>query len=73
MDLSDFVPFLRAKCAVRNVTFRTADDFFRDPMLTYVEKTWNQWLGPLVPDLPLFGAVIGDLRPQIMNLLATNR
>jgi predicted nucleotidyltransferase component of viral defense system len=71
MDLSDYVPFLRAKCAVRNVRFRTADDFFREPMLTYVGKTWNQWLGPLVPGLPQFDTVISELRPQIESLLPT--
>ena len=54
MDLSDFAPFLATKCAVRNVSFGGAEDFFQERMLTYVEKTWDQWLGPLVPDLPGF-------------------
>ena len=40
-------------------------------MLNYVEKTWEQWLGPLVPNLPEFGIVIGELRPQIATLLST--
>jgi uncharacterized protein len=69
MNLSEFAPFLREKCALRNVTFRTADDFLRDPMLSYIEKTWEQWLGPLVPGLPPFGTVINELRPQIQSLL----
>jgi len=69
MDLRDFVLFLRAKCAIRNVTFSGAADFFRDSMLTYVEKTWKQWLGPLVPGLPTFATVIGELRPQLDLLL----
>ena len=69
MDLDDFLPFLREKCAVRNVTFKVAADFFADPTLSYVEKTWEQWLGPLVPGLPSFETVIGELRPQIAALI----
>jgi hypothetical protein len=69
MDLSDFPTFLRAKCAVRNVTFAGPEDFFQDRMLAYVGKTWNQWLGPLVPMLPAVDTVIGELRPQIASFL----
>ena len=69
MDLSDFGPFLREKCAVRNVTFQGPEDFFQDRMLGYVEKTWEQWLGPLVPSLPTFHAVIGNLRPWVRELV----
>jgi hypothetical protein len=69
MDLSGFVPFLRQKCAVRNATFKGAGDFFQEPMLAYVEKTWDQWLGPLVPGLPTFERVVGELRPEIEALI----
>jgi predicted nucleotidyltransferase component of viral defense system len=69
MDLSDFPPFLREKCAVRNVTFDGPEDFFQERMLAYVEKTWDQWLGPLVPGLPAFVTVIGELRPQVASLV----
>jgi len=71
MDLSGFESFMRRKCAVRNVSFGRPDDFFRDVMLGYVEKTWEQWLGPLVPTLPLFETVMGGLRPQVEALLST--
>lgn len=69
MDLSDFSSFLRTKCAIRHVTFTDAADFFADPMLSYVEHTWDQWLGPLVPALPSFATVIGELQPQIAVLI----
>jgi hypothetical protein len=69
MNLSEFAPFLHEKCALRNVAFESADDFFPEVMMAYVEKTWTQWLGPLVPRLPPFATVIGDLRPQIDTLL----
>jgi hypothetical protein len=69
MDLADFVVFLRQKSAVRSVTFATAADFFPEKMMAYVEKTWQQWLGPLVPKLPAFSAVVQDLRPQVDALI----
>ncbi len=71
MDLTDFASLLREKCTVRDVSFEGPGDFFQETMLSYVEKTWDQWLGPLVPDLPPYGTVIGELRPQIDALLAS--
>jgi len=47
------------------VAFNGPNDFFENTMLAYIEKTWEQWLGPLVPDLPDFATVIGELRPMI--------
>jgi predicted nucleotidyltransferase component of viral defense system len=70
LDFFDFSSFLRAKCTIRNVSFKGPDDFFEETMLNYVEKTWEQWLGPLVPDLPDFNTVIGELRPKITFLVS---
>ncbi len=70
MKLDGFDAFLRVKCAAKNVSFQNEEDFFRGKMLTLVEKTWEQWLGPLVPDLPPFQTVIGELRPEIAKLLS---
>ncbi|MGA1840382.1 MAG: hypothetical protein ACMUIU_07130 [bacterium] len=53
------------------LTFKSPDDFFELKMIDYVERTWKQWLGPLVPDLPDFKRVIRDLRPQILFLYST--
>lgn len=71
MDLSDFDFLLREKCAVRAVTFKGPEDFFQGAMLAYVERTWDQWLGPLVPQLPAFERVIGELRPQVAALISS--
>ena len=65
-----FSSFLRAKCIILNLSFNGPDDFFEKTMLNYVEKTWEQWLGPLVPDLPDFSTVIDDLRPSIALLVS---
>jgi predicted nucleotidyltransferase component of viral defense system len=69
MDLSDFPDLLREKCAIRSVTFDGPDDFFQDAILSHVRRTWLQWLGPLVPDLPPFDTVIGELRLHLASLL----
>jgi hypothetical protein len=69
MDFSEFSSFLREKCAVRSVVFKSAGDFFQEAMLAYVEKTWDQWLGPLVPKLPTFETVVSELRPHIASIL----
>ena len=61
---------IAAKCTLRNVSFSSPDDFFERTMLNYIEKTWEQWLGPLVPNLPDFNTVIGELRPKITSLLS---
>ena len=73
MDLAGFDSFLREKCAVRGVSFTGPDDFFHEPMLAYVEDTWEQWLGPLVPGIPSFDTVINGLRPQVVALIPTVR
>lgn len=73
LDLSGFSSFLQDKCEVRKVSFKGPEDFFQKKMLEYVEKSWDQWLGPLVPELPAFATVIGELRPQIVSLLSVER
>jgi len=73
LDVTDFPAFLREKCAIRDVTFSGTESFFPDNMLTNVEKTWKQWLGPLVPELPSCKIVIEGLRSQIAALLGTPR
>lgn len=70
LDFSGFSDFLRSKCTVRNVSFDGPDDFFQETMLNYVDKTWQQWLGSLIPDLPDFETVIDDLRPRISLLVS---
>ncbi len=68
---SPFPTFLREKCATRGVTFSGPDSFFPEAILAVVEKTWKQWLGPLVPRLPPYSTVFQELRPQVAALLAS--
>lgn len=70
MDFVGFGNFLRTKCALKNVGFTNEGDFFRENMLKHVEKTWEQWLEPLVPDLPPSQTVIGELRLEIAKIIS---
>ena len=69
LDVEDFPEFLREKCSIRDVTFSGIESFFPETMLAEVEKTWKQWLGPLVPELPPCKVVIEGLRSQVATLL----
>ncbi len=73
LDTSDFPALLRKKCEIRDVAFSGPGSFFPEAMLATVEKTWKQWLGPLVPKLPPYQTIIKELRPQIDELLASGK
>jgi predicted nucleotidyltransferase component of viral defense system len=69
MDLTSFAALLHEKCALRHVAFRGTADFFQESMIQYVRKTWQQWLGPLVPGLPPCDTVLSELHPHIEALI----
>jgi predicted nucleotidyltransferase component of viral defense system len=70
MDLSNFASLLEKKCAYKGVSFSKVDDFFSENMISYVERTWEQWLGPLVLSLPSFDTVISEVHQQVSILLS---
>jgi len=70
LKLSEIPALLQKKCQVRNVTYTNGDNFFTNHLLSLVEKTWEQWLGPLLPELPAYKMVIEDLKHQVSLLLA---
>ncbi len=69
LNFSDFRNILHEKCSIKGVSFTTSGDFFPEPLLKVVEKTWNQWLGPLVTDLPPYNKVVEELRQHMKNIL----
>lgn len=69
LNLTDLARLLKQKCDHKEVSFRDGDSFFDDKMLAHVKQTWNQWLGPLVSNLPTYETVITTLRPKIVALL----
>ena len=70
LDLVDFRDRLHEKCRSRNVDFNDAGDFFDPRIVDDVERGWDDSLGRLMIDLPAFATVMGELRPQIADLIA---
>lgn len=65
----DIIPSLfLEKCKARDVEFSGPEEFFNKTLLDYVGNTWEQWLGPLVPDLPPFRPIIDNLRQRIFDI-----
>lgn len=60
---------LLKKCELKGISFQNAEDFFEELMLNETEKTWQQWLGPLVKTLPTHKITIGSLKKQVKELL----
>ena len=73
LDLMEFPTFLHQKCAARDVTFSGPASFFPATLLSVVETTWKQWLGPLVSDLPSYETVIAAVRSSVSDLLTVRR
>ena len=73
LDFEDFSLLLQKKCDLKNVRFVGIDSFFDPIMMETVRRTWKQWLGNLVSDLPECSQVIGDLKTKLESLLTDNR
>lgn len=56
---------LSLKCSSKQVSFQKPADFFDEKMIGYVSKTWKQWLGPLVTDLPDSQGILEELKTKI--------
>ena len=69
MDLADFSSLLRHKCAAKNISFTSLEDFFDDNLLSRVEKAWYRSLAPLMSTLPSYSSVTSELREQVKVLL----
>lgn len=69
LDLTEFNDLLHRKCRHRGVDFVSEQDFFDEAVLKTVHSSWEQWLGPLVPDLPPCDQLIEALRPRVEQLI----
>lgn len=65
LDLSNFPEILYQKCQHRGVSFSDSNSFFSPKLLLEVEKTWHQWLEPLLSNLPPYTLVLKELRDQV--------
>lgn len=69
LEIEDFRVLLHKKCLIRGVNFENCNSFFSPKLLAIVEQTWQQWLGPLVSELPPYHLVIDELQHQVSLLL----
>lgn len=63
-----FSLLLQKKCDPKKVLFTGAESFFDPVMMETVKRTWNQWLGNLVSDLPECSRVISELQAKLETL-----
>ena len=70
IDPTGFIERLHEKCIARGVDFAGPQSFFEASMLSFVERTWTNWLGDLVFPLPPFVQVIEELRPRVFATLS---
>lgn len=69
LDLNLVQSLLPTKCAAKQVAFAQIEDFFDQKMILNVRRTWSQWLGPLVPNLPECELVLSDLRDTMKSII----
>lgn len=69
VDLQTALEILPRKCAVRDVSYKEADDFFPPIIVSEAERQWETSLADLVRLLPSFDDVITGLRASLRTLL----
>lgn len=65
----NLVPELvKKKCEHKNVMLNSVDDLFQDRLMECLRE-WDQWLSPIVPDIPEKDIVIKELKLQLSDVL----
>lgn len=72
MNFENFSTLLQKKCDLKSVHFVGAESFFVPIMMNTVGRTWKQWLGNLVSDLPEYSQVISELKTKLESLMVDN-
>lgn len=69
VDLPTALEILPQKCAVRDVSYHDAEDFFPPLIVSEAERQWETSLADLVRPLPNFDDVITGLRVSLRRLV----
>jgi len=69
IDWGKLLRTLRQKCEHRKVSFRGAEDFFTEELLSEAKTHWTGALGAFVSDLPPFQKTIDDLREILADIV----
>jgi predicted nucleotidyltransferase component of viral defense system len=64
----DLIPLLEQKCAVRNVSFASSNDFISEDLLTVARSEWAEQLLPFVPDAPQAEELLPKVRTLILAI-----
>jgi len=64
----DLIPLLEQKCAVRNVSFASSNDFISEDLLTVARSEWAEQLLPFVPDTPQAEELLPKVRTLILAI-----
>jgi predicted nucleotidyltransferase component of viral defense system len=67
LSLNNMSKFLEKKCEKKDVSFIDINAFFDEKMINNVTDTWEEWLGPLVRDLPLAKTVLKEVKVKIQQ------
>jgi len=65
LNLKILPDLIERKCAVKNIIFTSIDNLFTDELMLDLAKSWSEWLGPLVPDLPNLDLVLEELKKSL--------
>ena len=69
LNQQEILNVLPDKCADKNVSWNTSDDFFSEAYLKGIQSSWDKWLDPLVSNLPKSEKVLEELRGLLNKLL----
>jgi len=57
------------KCTRKNLVFKNTEDLFNDTLMQDLDVAWEQWVKPLVVDLPAKETVLKELRQMLNSFL----
>jgi hypothetical protein len=67
---AELIPDLAAKkCARKNIVFRNFEDIFAENLMKDLDAAWEQWVGPLMVELPAKQLVINELKEFFNEVL----
>jgi len=61
----ELIPLLKRKCAIRDVSYTSPQDFISEDLLAVAKAEWQQQLLPFAPDAP----PVNDLLPRLQTLI----
>ncbi|MHB8134764.1 MAG: nucleotidyl transferase AbiEii/AbiGii toxin family protein [Anaerolineaceae bacterium] len=65
---SDLIPLLNQKIVVRNVNYRSPNDFVSEDLMTVASEEWAQQLLPFVPNAPAASELLDQVKSFIVSI-----